>query len=136
MKEVVSYCYGKQSGSLQNDSLKDAAFLLKIENRHAHFISFVQKIVWDALRKIAQKGTSVQFLGFSAGFLPRGSHESVVWRASLLGPLNICFPGCKYMQLRMQTFASAIANVCIPIFLLFSIGQMPFSVASVDFDAF
>ena len=95
-----------------------------------------KKNVWDALRKIAQKGTSVQFLGFSAGFLPRGSHESVVWRASLLGPLNICFPGCKYMQPRMQTFASAIANVCIPIFLLFRIGQMPFSVASVDFDAF
>ncbi|MDY4998207.1 MAG: hypothetical protein SPF09_03875 [Bacteroidaceae bacterium] len=116
--------------------MKDAAFLPKIENRHAHFISFVQKIVWDALREIAQKGTSVQFLGFSAGFFPRGSHESVVWRASLLGPLNICFPGCKYMQPRMQTFASAIANVCIPIFLLFSIGQMPFSVASVDFDAF
>ncbi|MDY5077289.1 MAG: hypothetical protein SPE98_02705 [Bacteroidaceae bacterium] len=116
--------------------MKDVAFLLKIENRYAQIISFVQKIVWDALRKIAHKGTSVQFLGFSDGFLPRGSHESVVWRAPLLGPLNICFPGCKYMQLRMQTFASAIANVCIPIFLLFSIGQMPFSVASVDFDAF
>ncbi|MDY3098165.1 MAG: hypothetical protein SOW60_01770, partial [Bacteroidaceae bacterium] len=63
------------------------AFLLKIENRYAQIISFVQKIVWDALRKIAQKGTSVQFLGFSTGFLPRGSHESVVWRASLWGPL-------------------------------------------------
>ncbi|MDY3289026.1 MAG: hypothetical protein SOX22_08615 [Bacteroidaceae bacterium] len=68
MKEVVPYCWEKQSESLQNDSLKDTAFLLKIENRHAHFISFVQKIVWDALRKIAQKGISVQFLGFSAGF--------------------------------------------------------------------
>ena len=68
MKEVVPYCQENQPESLQNDSLKDAAFLLKIENRHAHFISFVQKIVWDALREIAQKGTSVQFLGFSVVF--------------------------------------------------------------------
>ena len=97
---------GKKSESLQNDSLKDVAFLLKIENRYAQIISFVQKIVWDALRKIAQKGISVQFLGFSAGFFPRGSHESVVWRAPLLGPLNICFP-------RMQIYATADANVCV-----------------------
>ena len=86
--------------------------------------------------KLHKKAQVCNFWAFLLFFLPRGSHESVVWRASLLGPLNICFPGCKYMQLRMQTFASAIANVCIPIFLLFSIGQMPFSVASVDFDAF
>ena len=86
--------------------------------------------------KLHKKAQVCSFWAFLLFFLPRGSHESVVWRAPLLGPLNICFPGCKYMQLRMQTFASAIANVCIPIFLLFSIGQMPFSVASVDFDAF